>query len=360
MKRLIDDFCKALWMVFLAAAVCYYPAAVAQSTGYGVDGATGNWVSMPIPAATPVTTIGPTTANGQGGDFAVLFQSGFFTTQNGTLVTIFPTVGVASPIGPVTGLSSGQTIVGMGFSVAGSTMYLATTNLSFGGSELYTINIGNGAATLVGTITNAPFLLAIAVDCNGNIFGFDDGNDNLISIDPATGAGTVIGSLGVDAGPFAQDADFDPPTGILYWTHFNGTSGELRSVNVNTGASTLVSTWGLDLGSFGIFGDCSPTGLNEGGAPPQGFELLQNFPNPFNPVTEIQFSLAKNGHVTLVVYDLLGREVKSLVSENLTAGSHTVQWDGTDERGLGVAGGVYLYRLSSGEQSSVKKLVLMR
>ncbi len=63
---------------------------------------------------------------------------------------------------------------------------------------------------------------------------------------------------------------------------------------------------------------------------PPGFVLHPNYPNPFNPVTHVEFGLPHAAWVTLKIYDLLGREIKTLVNRRLEAGYHTVQWDGTD------------------------------
>jgi hypothetical protein len=88
---------------------------------------------------------------------------------------------------------------------------------------------------------------------------------------------------------------------------------------------------------------------------PAAFSLSQNTPNPFNPTTVIGFSLPDRGRVTLVVYDVLGRAAATLVDGELDGGEHEVRWDAA-----GMPSGVYLYRLASGGNSAVKKLLLVR
>ncbi|MBI4427939.1 MAG: T9SS type A sorting domain-containing protein [Ignavibacteriales bacterium] len=88
---------------------------------------------------------------------------------------------------------------------------------------------------------------------------------------------------------------------------------------------------------------------------PFEYDLSQNYPNPFNPSTEIQFSLPYRSYVTLTIFDLLGREVATLVSEELSAGSYSTRWDAA-----GMPSGVYLYRLQAGEFVETKKLLLLR
>jgi len=91
-----------------------------------------------------------------------------------------------------------------------------------------------------------------------------------------------------------------------------------------------------------------------GGLPNQ-FALSQNYPNPFNPTTEIAFDLAKNGHVSLTVFNVLGQQVTTLVDRDMEAGSHTVQWDAS-----GVSSGVYFYRIQAGDFNSTKKMMLLK
>ncbi len=93
---------------------------------------------------------------------------------------------------------------------------------------------------------------------------------------------------------------------------------------------------------------------------PRDFYLGQNYPNPFNPSTELGFRIAEVGFVELKVYDLLAREVKTLVQGELSPGSYGVSWDGRDKNGRPVAGGVYIYRLKAGEFVQFRKMALIR
>ncbi|NIV95765.1 T9SS type A sorting domain-containing protein [candidate division KSB1 bacterium] len=93
---------------------------------------------------------------------------------------------------------------------------------------------------------------------------------------------------------------------------------------------------------------------------PNHFRLSQNFPNPFNPRTEIRYELPEDRHVNLTVYNVVGQKIKTLVDEVKAAGAHSVTWDGTDERGQPVPSGVYLYRFDAGVVSGTKKMILVR
>ncbi len=105
----------------------------------------------------------------------------------------------------------------------------------------------------------------------------------------------------------------------------------------------------------------SPTGIHpEREHLPEKTELHQNYPNPFNPVTNVDFGLRISEWVTLEVYGLLGRKIKTLVNERKAAGRYIVQWDGTDDAGQPVSSGVYLYRLQAGDFHQTRKMLLLR
>ena len=88
---------------------------------------------------------------------------------------------------------------------------------------------------------------------------------------------------------------------------------------------------------------------------PTSYSLLQNFPNPFNPTTVIRYDISKDGFVTLKVYDILGREVMTLVNENKLQGKYSVNFDASN-----IASGVYFYQLKAGSYTATKKLLLLK
>jgi hypothetical protein len=93
---------------------------------------------------------------------------------------------------------------------------------------------------------------------------------------------------------------------------------------------------------------------------PTDFTLQQNYPNPFNPETRIEFSLPNAGEISLVVYDVLGRSVRTLASGSYPAGNHAVRWDSRDNSGQTVASGVYFYRLESSGKATTRKMMLVK
>jgi len=88
---------------------------------------------------------------------------------------------------------------------------------------------------------------------------------------------------------------------------------------------------------------------------PQEYSLAQNYPNPFNPITSIQYELPQNSDVQITIYDLMGREVTTLISESQDAGYKSIQWDATN-----VPSGMYFYQIKAGEFVQTKKMILLK
>ena len=93
---------------------------------------------------------------------------------------------------------------------------------------------------------------------------------------------------------------------------------------------------------------------------PETFKLIQNYPNPFNPTTNLKYDLPKDIFVDITVYDILGNVVNNLVNKSQNSGSHSVQWDATNNQGESVSAGVYLYKIQAGEFSQTKKMILLK
>ncbi|MBL7074258.1 T9SS type A sorting domain-containing protein [candidate division KSB1 bacterium] len=87
----------------------------------------------------------------------------------------------------------------------------------------------------------------------------------------------------------------------------------------------------------------------------ESFKLYQNHYNPFNPITTIKYGLPQESNVTLKVFNILGREVATLVDEHQTAGYHQINWDAT-----GYSSGIYFYQIQAGKFQKVRKMVLVK
>jgi hypothetical protein len=132
-------------------------------------------------------------------------------------------------------------------------------------------------------------------------------------------------------------------TGITYYYW-------LEDVDVH-GTGTIYGPAAVTAGSNGHGG--------EGGAP-AAYALSQNFPNPFNPLTEIAYDLPVDCHVRLDVYNVLGERVVMLVNEHQKAGNKTASWNGRNANGTAAPSGIYFYRLHAGNYSALRKMILLR
>jgi photosystem II stability/assembly factor-like uncharacterized protein len=201
---------------------------------------------------------------------------------------------------------------------------------------------------------------------NGIIFKTFDGGENWSSQN--SGTSNHLNSVyftSLDTGWVVGDgALYNNDPGIVLKTNDSGVtwnpvptgkSGEFNSVfftssNVGwiagTGGTILKTTTG---GGVTSIEDSQIANI------PELFELKQNYPNPFNPSTTIEFTLPKAGYVTLKIYNILGQEIITLVSEKLSAGNHKCYWNVN-----GMASGLYFYKIESDRHSQMKKALLIK
>ena len=97
-----------------------------------------------------------------------------------------------------------------------------------------------------------------------------------------------------------------------------------------------------------------------GGAAPYTFAISQNFPNPFNPVTSITFDVAEMDEISLIVYDLAGKEVATLVSGIYAPGRYMVEWNAVNNAGDGIVSGMYIYHYFSNEKAITRKMLYLK
>jgi hypothetical protein len=93
---------------------------------------------------------------------------------------------------------------------------------------------------------------------------------------------------------------------------------------------------------------------------PSRYKLCRNYPNPFNPTTAIEYAMPRNSEVVIKIFDLLGREVRTLVTGKHNAGNHQITWNGLDNTGSPVASGVYFYQMTAEGFSETRKLLLIK
>ncbi len=166
------------------------------------------------------------------------------------------------------------------------------------------------------------------------------------------GNGHVLAAMG-SSWPYGGHGVFMSTNNGDTWSPFTEGLTDLNVMSLLVTASGGIFAGTL---SEGVFRSAGPTDVKQGAEGfPRAFSLEQNYPNPFNPSTNIKWQIPDSRFVTLKVYDLLGREVRTLVNENLQVGSFEVTFDAT-----GLASGTYFYRLQAGEFVQTRKLLLLR
>ena len=140
------------------------------------------------------------------------------------------------------------------------------------------------------------------------------------------------------------------------------------SINIDAGDGkrwVLISSKGReyelkDSGNILVDGNVSQFTLRNVSLIPTNFSLMQNFPNPFNPTTSINYSVPENSDISISVYSLTGQKIIDLMDSHVQAGTYTVIWNGMNHTGVPVSSGVYIYSLQSDSFTSVKKMILIK
>ncbi len=234
-----------------------------------------------------------------------LYAGGYFTYFGDTTSTAIRNfiAAVDASTGKATSWNPGANTYIEALAISGSTIYAGGYSTAFGGSS----------TTFVETPRN--YLAALSLNDNGSVTGWDPEPNSYVYALSTFGSNVYVGG------------DFSSIAGTYHSSVAGLTSSyTITGVRKNSGASL-----------------------------PMIFALNQNYPNPFNPSTIISFQIPASSHVTLKVYDMLGREITTLVDEMQTAGSHSITFNASR-----YASGVYFYRLQAGSYTAAKKLVLLK
>jgi subtilisin-like proprotein convertase family protein len=175
--------------------------------------------------------------------------------------------------------------------------------------------------------------------------GTQSGND-IITVFDMTADSTISYSSASIAPPYTPRIKPANPFAPLYGQNAGGW-WKLKFVDVAAGDVGYVSGWGI--------APQYPTGTVINTQTPYTYELAQNYPNPFNPSTSIKYSVALDNITKLVVYDITGREVSTLINGFKKAGNYEITFDASK-----LASGVYFYKLESGSYTETKKMMLIK
>jgi hypothetical protein len=219
--------------------------------------------------------------------------------------------------------------------------------------DLYVTTGGNIQYTTQGTAPNRIFIVQwttvafLASTSNNVTFQiklYENGSEAEIIYGPSTPYAAASGSVGINVTP-GGSGNF---TSITPGTNCTNTTWSTTTANNSLPSTNLTS------GTHYEF--CWLVGIqHEQNTVPTVYSLSQNYPNPFNPETQIKYALPKAGQVKIVVYDLLGAEIATLVNENKPAGNYNVTFNGSN-----LASGVYFYKITSGQFTDVKKMLLIK
>jgi hypothetical protein len=175
-------------------------------------------------------------------------------------------------------------------------------------------------------------------------FGFSGGGESLRLYNSDS---ILIDTVAYDdSDPWPEDPDGNGPTLELIHPSMD---------------NAMVENWAASEG-YGTPGSVNSVYLVNKYEPniPEQFHVFNNYPNPFNPITTITYELPVNRHVNISIFNMLGRRVRTLVDQEMGAGTKSLIWNATNDYGKPVGAGVYLYQIQAGDFRQVKKMVLLK
>ena len=217
---------------------------------------------------------------------------------------------------------------------------------------LYRIKMDGSEIEEIGTLTET--FQAWGLDDNGGLIGigYNDSTElnEIRQVNMSTAEVTTIASFVLNTGNWHSDMMVtDPDSGYIYAMLHSATLSDHMLYRIKMDGSEFE-----EIGIFTLLDNEEELSL------PKVFSIEQNYPNPFNPITTLRYELPENGHVNIIIYDMLGRQVKTLINQTQDAGYRSVIWDATNDYGKPVSAGIYLYQIQAGEYIQTKKMVLLK
>ena len=215
----------------------------------------------------------------------------------------------------------------------------------------------DGVLTVSGTSggdASTVFAGGISTNASGTVLGFSfsgaamaAGSGHFLDITGSYDASAAGQNVAVYA---LEDCDSD---GV---SNCNGDT-DTRMVLSNSLGQALTSSFSTGCWTVGSSDMCDVLSNDNS---PYSFGLSKNYPNPFNPTTTIGYDVAVAGEVSIIIYDMMGREVRNLVSDYANPGSYSVVWNAKNNQGLEVSAGMYVYKMIAGDFVQVNKMLLVK
>ncbi len=240
-----------------------------------------------------------------------------------------------------------DSVFGYASGVAGCTSKSGTSGCSCHSKSTSTTVTIAGPATLA---AGASGTYTVTVAASGTINS---------GVDIAASSGTLAlatdTKLKVNGTELTHKANNSGSGSVVYTFKYTApaTAGTVTLYATGAGSTSSKPAWNF-APNFSVTVTAA-TDVKDNSAKNVSYKLNQNYPNPFNPSTKISFSLAKSEHVTLTVYDMAGKEISKLVDEQRAAGEYAVSFNASN-----LPSGVYLYKLTAGSFSQIKKMVLTK
>ena len=214
--------------------------------------------------------------------------------------------------------------------------FTALDSLYCENNQLTSLDVSNNSALLVLNVAHSQ-LDSLDVSNNTSLELLDCYGNNLTYLNMKNGVTDGLTLFSAMYNSLECIETLDPDYATANWTYDNG--------NIDEGVIFAV--------------DCSPVSINAEIIPLK-FQLYNAYPNPFNPVTTLRYDLPENSLVTIIIYDMLGRQVKTLINQTQDAGYKSLIWNATNDYGKPVSAGIYLYQIQAGEYMQTKKMVLLK
>jgi hypothetical protein len=301
---------------------------------------------------------GGVTLSGSATDVWIFQVAGTLTVANAAAITLSGGAQASNIFWKVSGSTSLGTTAAMKGIILCQTQIAISTGASLNGRALAQSAVTLDANAVTDPATSAPPSNIPTITAHSQVTvnrGSVGVNITVTGSNFAVGVTTLDFGAGVTVNSIAVNSATSIKVNITLASTATSGARTITVTNSGSGGGSATLTSGFTVGT----GTATSVEKVLSSGAPVTFGLEQSYPNPFNPSTTIQYSLAKAGQISLKVYNLLGNEVATLADGPQDAGRHTVTFD-TNRGSLSLASGVYFYRLEAGSFVSTKKLVIMK